>query len=67
MDNAEQTKLGGKQMVLRIELENFIFISMLRDTWEATAFIKEQATRREKMEQPENKKKFPAIKNTVKF
>lgn len=54
-------------MVLRIELKILIFIIILRDMWETTAFIKEQATKKEKMRCLENKKKFLAIKNIVKF
>lgn len=54
-------------MVLRIQFKILIFISILRDTWETTAFIKEQATKKEKTGHLENKKKFLAIKNIVKF
>lgn len=53
------TKLGQGQMVLSTEFNIFLFISILIDIWEATA------TKREKMEQPKDKKKFPVIKNIV--
>ena len=64
-DKVEQTKLQGKQMVLRIELKFFIYISILKDMWEATAFIKEQTAKREIMEQSEKKKKLLAVKNNI--
>lgn len=66
-DKAEQTKLRGKQMVLRIELKFLIFISILKDMWEATEFIKEQVAKREIMEQPEKKKLLTVKNNIVKF
>lgn len=60
MDIAEQTKLGVRgQMVLKTELKKFTFIGIPRDMWEAIA------TEREKMEQPENKKNFLAIKYII--
>lgn len=54
-------------MVLRIELKFLIFISILKDMWEATEFIKEQVAKREIMEQPEKKKLLTVKNNIVKF